>query len=107
MSSEDGVDEVGVVCETRNRRSAFVLDFGSKEFKSPLTAKLMEYNRVERFQHIVDQSRMSFVLEQERWTRERREELDQPRRSLNSQILEVRSDVGDGNGKSWEEGVES
>lgn len=50
---------------------------------------------------------MSFVLQQEGWTREGGEELNQPRRSLDSQILEVRSNVGDGDGKSWEKGVES
>lgn len=67
----------------------------------------MEDDRVKGLQHVVDQSWVSFVLEQEGWTRKGREELNQPGRSLDSQILEVRSDVGDGDGESWEEGVES
>jgi len=97
---------------------------GPSLITNPLTIQLMVENRVEGFEsrlrihkpspfidsensQIVHQSRVTLICQQEIGRRESLEQLHQSRRSLNSDILDVRRHIRDADGQSREKWIQS
>lgn len=67
----------------------------------------MIQDRINSLQQVIDQSRVTLIGEQEARCRECLEELHKPGGSLNTDVTEVGGDIGNTDGKSWEEGIQA
>ena len=67
----------------------------------------MIQDRVDSLQQVIDQPRVTLISEQEARCRERLEELHEPGGSLNTDVTEMRGDIGNTDGQSWEEGIQA